>query len=67
MKRNPPVPAAAAAPAPAAAIAPEDFPIAWRVAFGVLVLLLLLLIWFPLARINAHYTCLLYTSDAADE
>jgi hypothetical protein len=33
-----------------------EFLTAWRVAFCVLAFLLLLLLWFPVARINAHYT-----------
>ena len=57
MKRNPPVPSGAVPPPPAAGvIVPEELPVAWRGTFCALALLLLVLLWFPVARIPAHYT-----------
>ena len=50
MKSKPTEPRVAT-PAPA-----DEFGVAWTASFAVLAVLLLVLIWFPLARINAHYT-----------
>src|ERR1017187_3444578 len=61
MKRNPPGQAGVAHQSPPpdpgrAEIAPDEMGIAWRAAFCVLAVVLLLLLWFPVARIPAHYT-----------
>ena len=61
MKRNPPAPASAAPlSGPSAAGLPEalgdDLAPAWRAAFCLLAVLLFVLLWFPVARIPAHYT-----------
>src|ERR1039457_1239431 len=61
MKRNPlgtagPAPPAPTAEAGLAEAAAEDFRIAWRAAFGLLPVLLLVLLWFPVARVPARYT-----------
>ncbi len=61
MRKNPAGPAAAAQPSPpadagVAEAAPEEFRIAWRAAFCALAILLLLLLWFPVAHIPAQYT-----------
>jgi Dolichyl-phosphate-mannose-protein mannosyltransferase len=61
MKKNPLSPAGAASPSPPvetgfAEAAGDDLQVAWRAAFSLLAVLLLVLLWFPLARIPAHYT-----------
>lgn len=56
MKKNVPGPAVATAGAGLTEASPDDYLPAWRVAFALLLILLLLLLWFPLARISAHYT-----------
>lgn len=61
MKRNPLGPAGATRPSPTAETglaqaAAAEFHIAWRAAFCLLAILLLVLLWFPVARIPAQYT-----------
>jgi hypothetical protein len=41
---------------PAVAAGPDEFRVVWRATFASLAVVLLLLIWFPLAKINAQYT-----------
>jgi hypothetical protein len=61
MKRNPLVPAVAtrlSKPVEAgfAEAAPQEYRIAWRAAFCLLAVLLLVLVWFPVAKIPAQFT-----------